>query len=208
LVIYTRSKAEIERRLPDLLGGVPLIVARPSVVVGHTALGCTPSPSIFWIFRLIHMAGLVPFAANGRLDIIPVDYCARILAQLMFKQELRERTYHVSAGPRAACSYEDINRAYAQALGEPERPLEVFDPKSIAEIQQRLAKWFEGDELKQVAGAVRVYQAFAGLDVCFDNSRLLADGFEPPPRFTDYLKVCVETGESAEVTEQMVYDFR
>ena len=52
LVIYTRSKAEIERRLPDLLGGVPLIVARPSVVVGHTALGCTPSPSIFWIFRL------------------------------------------------------------------------------------------------------------------------------------------------------------
>jgi hypothetical protein len=29
----------------------PLIVARPSIVVGHTRLGCRPSASIFWYYR-------------------------------------------------------------------------------------------------------------------------------------------------------------
>jgi nucleoside-diphosphate-sugar epimerase len=208
LVIYTRSKAEIERRLPELLGPVPLVVARPSVVVGHTRLGCRPSPSIFWIFRLIHLAGLVPFAAEGKLDIIPVDYCANVLARLLFHQGLSERTYHVSAGREASCSFEQIDRAYARARGVPERSLETFNPRSIAEIQERLSQWFDGSELKQVAGAVRVYQAFAGLDVCFDNTRLLREGIAGPPKFIDYLKTCVDTGESDPLTEQMVYDFR
>lgn len=40
LVDYTASKAEIERRLSEELPGLPLVVARPSIVVGHRTLGC------------------------------------------------------------------------------------------------------------------------------------------------------------------------
>lgn len=42
LVDYTASKAEIERRMREELPGLPLVVARPSIVVGHRTLGCQP----------------------------------------------------------------------------------------------------------------------------------------------------------------------
>lgn len=47
LVEYTRSKAECEALLELTAPELPLIVARPSVVIGHTSLGCGPSASIF-----------------------------------------------------------------------------------------------------------------------------------------------------------------
>src|SRR5262249_20415268 len=48
LAEYTSSKAECEMLLERLAPELPLVVARPSVVVGHTRLGCLPSSSIFW----------------------------------------------------------------------------------------------------------------------------------------------------------------
>jgi nucleoside-diphosphate-sugar epimerase len=52
LVAYTASKAAIEAKLRTELPELPLVVARPSIVVGHTKLGCKPSGSIFWVFRM------------------------------------------------------------------------------------------------------------------------------------------------------------
>ncbi len=48
---YTASKAECEMLLESTAPELPLVVARPSVVVGHTRLGCLPSASIFWFYR-------------------------------------------------------------------------------------------------------------------------------------------------------------
>lgn len=50
--------------------------------------------------------------------------------------------------------------------------------------------------------------AFAGLNVTFDNARLLAEGVATPPRFSDYLGACVRTGERETIAEQMVLDSR
>ncbi|ROL65699.1 hypothetical protein BLX41_25465 [Pseudomonas protegens] len=52
LVDYTASKAEIERRMHENLPGLPLVVARPSLVVGHRNLGRQAPGSIFWVFRM------------------------------------------------------------------------------------------------------------------------------------------------------------
>ena len=38
----------------------------------------------------------------------------------------------------------------------------------------------------------------------FDNSRLLSEGFRAPPRFTDYLPVCITTSSDSSIYEQMV----
>ena len=42
LVAYTRSKAEAERQLDERYADLPIVIARPSIVVGHTRLGCKP----------------------------------------------------------------------------------------------------------------------------------------------------------------------
>ncbi|MDE1010757.1 MAG: SDR family oxidoreductase [Paraburkholderia fungorum] len=48
LVPYTQSKREVERLLRSTYPNLPLVVVRPSIVVGHTVLGTLPSASIFW----------------------------------------------------------------------------------------------------------------------------------------------------------------
>lgn len=53
-----------------------------------------------------------------------------------------------------------------------------------------------------------MYRAFAGLNVTFDNQRLLAEGMSAPPGFADYIAACVHTGQDLTVAEQMLYEFR
>jgi len=212
-VPYTKSKAEIERRLPGLLGNIPLTIARPSIVVGHTRLGCELSPSIFWMFRMVHAARRLPFSPDHRVDIIPVDYCASALIHLLLRPTLEHVRYHVSAGPQRSCSFAQIDAAYCSALNETRNENEMTELVEVdmADLVAREAQyndWFGPCDAKRMTSAIQIYRAFAGLNVNFDNSRLLAEDMPPPPRFTDYLGACIRTGQSMTVAEQMLYDFR
>lgn len=42
----------------------------------------------------------------------------------------------------------------------------------------------------------------------FDNSRLLEEGISAPPRFTDYLDVCVQSSSAVSIPAQMQWDFK
>jgi nucleoside-diphosphate-sugar epimerase len=208
-VPYTKSKAEIEQRLPALLGEIPWVVARPSIVVGHTRLGCAPSPSIFWVFRMIHAAKRTPFPPGYRIDIVPVDYCARALVGLLLKPALAHARYYISAGPTESCSFTQIDAAYSRAEGEGRTDVpEEIDPSDLKAFESRYEEWFGPCDPSRMTSVVKLYRAFAGLNVTFDNSRLLAEGIPPPGRFTDYLEICLRTGRSLPVAEQMLYDFR
>jgi len=61
---------------------------------------------------------------------------------------------------------------------------------------------------RKAASAIKIYRAFAGLNVTFDNARLLAEGEAAPPRFVDYLSACVRSGESVTIADQMTQDSR
>jgi hypothetical protein len=53
--------------------------------------------------------------------------------------------------------------------------------------------------------ALELYYRFCSLDLAFDNHRLLAEGVPAPPRFTDYMRVCLESSPSS-IYEQMRTD--
>ncbi len=55
VVEYTRTKAEAEATL-QAMSDLPLVIARPSIVVGHTRLGVGPSASLFWYYRALAQA--------------------------------------------------------------------------------------------------------------------------------------------------------
>ena len=114
LVDYTASKAEIERRMRE---GLPLVVARPSIVVGHRTLGCQASGSIFWVFRMGFALESFTCGLDEQIDVIPVDYCAEALIGLALKPCLGHSLYHISAGHRAACTFGEIDEAFARANG-------------------------------------------------------------------------------------------
>ncbi|WP_095153428.1 cationic peptide resistance protein CprA [Pseudomonas sp. Irchel 3E13] len=210
LVDYTASKAEIERRMSAELPGLPLVVARPSIVVGHRTLGCQASGSIFWVFRMGFALESFTCGLEEQIDVIPVDYCAEALIGLTLKPTLEHDLYHISAGHQAACTFAEIDAAFAQAngaapVGERYRKIGVDDLKQLAgDFESRIGP----ANPRLVLRALRLYSGFADLNYLFDNSRLINEGIAMPPRFTDYLDVCVQSSSGVSIATQMQADFK
>jgi nucleoside-diphosphate-sugar epimerase len=210
LVDYTASKAEIERRLREELPALPLVVARPSIVVGHRSLGCQASGSIFWVFRMGFALESFTCGLDEQIDVIPVDYCAEALIGLTLKPRLGHDLYHISAGHGSACTFAEIDEAFAlangaQPVGERYRKVDVDDLKSLA---SRFEARIGPANPRLVLRALRLYSGFADLNYLFDNSRLLEEGIAVPPRFTDYLDVCVKSSSGVSIATQMQWDFK
>ena len=209
LVPYTASKLEGERRLRRDLPSLPLVVVRPSIIVGHSRLGCRPSPSIFWVFRMARALRCFPCDVGSRIDVVPVDYCAEAILHLLRAARLAHDVYHVSAAEAASCSFREIDGAIAAALGEP--PLHDYRRLTYEEIRDGHARFEEalGPCVRPVMlRAIQLYGAFASLDMLFDNRRLLAEGVPPPPRFSAYAGACAFTAHGSPIASQMVYDFK
>ncbi|MGE8407424.1 MAG: cationic peptide resistance protein CprA [Pseudomonas sp.] len=210
LVDYTASKAEIERRLSEELPGLPLVVARPSIVVGHRTLGCQASGSIFWVFRMGFALESFTCGLDEQIDVIPVDYCAEALIGLALKPHLKHDLYHISAGHLAACTFAEIDEAFALAngatpVGERYRKIGVENLKELAgSFESRIGP----ANPRLVLRALRLYSGFADLNYLFDNSRLINEGIAIPPRFTDYLAVCVRSSAGVSIATQMQADFK
>jgi nucleoside-diphosphate-sugar epimerase len=210
LVQYTASKAEIERKLHNELPDLPLVVARPSIVVGHTRLGCKPSGSIFWVFRMARKLEQFTCTLDEKIDVIPVDYCAEALVMLALKPKLAHNLYHISAGEASSCTFGEIDTALAHGLGlEPigNRFRKVSDDelKELAhEFQTRIGPC----NRRLVLRALQLYAGFAKLNYVFDNHRLLAEGIPPSPRLDSYIGLCARTSVDIPVQEQMKWDFK
>ena len=209
MVPYTWSKVSAEVALKQI-EGFPLIVARPSIVVGHSQLGCGPSPSIFWVFRMAFALERFTCAPDERIDIIPADWCANALVDLTIKPLLQHDLYHVSAGMQSSSRFAELDKAYATARGmEPIGPryqqVALENLRSLVPLfQERLGKV----NRILILRALTLYGAFAQLNYVFDNSRLLAEGFKPSPPLAEYLAACVTTTENIPMAEQMSYDFK
>jgi hypothetical protein len=127
----------------------------------------------------------------------------------MLKPELAHIRYHVSAGLAGSCSFAEIESAYSRFKNQDEtEPLSEFDIADLPSLEPRFGEWFGPGDSRHLKSAILIYRAFAGLDVTFDNRRLIAEGMNPPPAFTEYLGACIRTGEGEPIADQMRYDFR
>ena len=209
LVPYTASKLEAERQLRKELPQLPLVLARPSIIVGHTRLGCRPSPSIFWVFKMARALRQFLCAADSLIDVVPVDYCAQAILRLLDEPKLAHRTYHISSGAQRSCSFREIDRAIAGALAQPATDdYRQVDYTSIEREQHRFDEMFGPCIKPLMLRAIRLYGAFANLGMVFDNERLLSEGVPPPPRFTEYAGLCAVSAEGTPIAAQMQYDFK
>jgi nucleoside-diphosphate-sugar epimerase len=205
LVEYTRSKAECEQFLEMMRPELPLVVARPSVVVGHTRLGCGPSASIFWYYQALDLLRRVPSPLDARKDIVPVDYVAQALLFLLFHSQLHYHRYHVSVGESASVSWREMAVVFDQYHGErPGDPCQLADFATLVQERGRIRERLgPGDEELLLRALEPFFLLSASGAEMFDNRRLLEAGMPPPPRFTDYLPVCLTLPSKRSVYEQM-----
>jgi nucleoside-diphosphate-sugar epimerase len=204
LVAYTRSKAEAEKLLAERYADLPIVVVRPSIVVGHTRLGCKPSGSIFWVLRAVEALRFIIWDPHNRIDVVPVDWAAQAFAHLLLAPKLKHSRYHVSAGTGSAVRWTQLAAEYAHLSGGPARSrYEVGEFKQLT--PQRVMKASENGHSRHLLHALELYYRFCSLDLVFDNHRVLEEGVPAPPRFTEYMRVCLETSTSS-IYDQMRID--
>ncbi len=204
LVPYTASKAEAETELLKCVGDLPLVIARPSIVVGHTKLGCKPSGSIFWVCRAVEQLRMITWDPENQLDVIPVDYAAVALAHLIFAPQLKHCRYHISAGS-GSISWREVGNEFARLRGGPtEDRYRQVDFSEISASDNYLAD--AGKQNRQMLKALELYYKFCGVSKTFDNTRLLAEGVPLPPPVSAFLGPCLVTS-SKSIYDQMLSDF-
>lgn len=234
LVPYTRSKAVGERLLRHGFPDLPLVVLRPSIIVGHSRLGCTPSPSIFWVFQVWHRLGVLTAELDDRIDVVPVDWCAAAIMALALKPTLAQDVFHLSAGARSSDSFRHIGQAMLKAEAEAEGGVVQACRCDQAQVRSRSRDQaceqdchYDHIELAQVDAltpairskvpdcnprlltrALKLYGEFARLGYVFHNQRLLAEGIAPSPRLTDYIGLCIASTRHIPIGSQMKSDFK
>lgn len=116
---YEYSKYEAERLLRDA-EELPLAVARPSIVVGHSVSGWTSAFNVlYWPMRAFERGLLdeVPARADSIVDFVPVDYVTDGILALL-DDEAARGTYNLVAGARALSAGELV-ALYSALTGRP-----------------------------------------------------------------------------------------
>lgn len=210
IVEYTWSKATIEKRMKEGLPGLPLVIARPSIVVGHSDQGCMPSASIFWVFRMVLTLGKFTCKLNDRIDVIPVDYCADALVLLLNAEGVLNEVIHISAGTHSSVTFAEIDEAMAKASGKKALgdDYQKVSYKQLTEARKTFKTLFGPCNELIMLRAMKLYGHFSELNVVFDNSKLLRLGMSKPTRFTDYVERCVLSTRDSTIAELMQVDFK
>jgi thioester reductase-like protein len=178
---YEQSKFDGEVGVAGVAGDLPIVVARPSIVVGDSKTGWTPVFNvIYWPLRAFSRGLLdeVPVDPDGVADIVPIDYVADALIALLELPEV-DGTVHLVAGAQALSNAELIGLA-ARKFDRPP-PRLVLDPASTI----------------QEAG---VYLPYFGIEATLDDVRARALlgplGLGAPP-LTEYFERLIDYAERA-----------
>jgi long-chain acyl-CoA synthetase len=112
---YEQTKFAGEQAVAAAAGDLPLVVARPSIVVGDSTTGWTPVFNvIYWPLRAFSRGLMdeVPVDPDGVADIVSIDYVAEALLALLDLDDVRG-TVHLVAGASAITNQELIELACA-----------------------------------------------------------------------------------------------
>jgi long-chain acyl-CoA synthetase len=97
---YERSKYEGEQLVQNAKTELPISVFRPSMVVGHSKTGAIKTFNTFYFPLRLYLTGkmrIMPVSRSLKINIVPVDYVAKVIAKLTFEPKAEGLTLHVLA---------------------------------------------------------------------------------------------------------------
>lgn len=184
---YEQSKLEAEALVVDT--DLPVVIMRPSIVVGDTRTGWTPAFNvIYWPLQGFARGLLNHVAADpeGRVDIVPVDAVARALLELSGRRGERG-CFHVVAGERAPTCAELAELASAAFRRKAPQFIPLGqDPSADAAMSVflpyfRVRSVFEAGSSERLAGPMPPLADY--FDVLMDYARQACWGKQPTTRW-------------------------
>jgi long-chain acyl-CoA synthetase len=179
---YERSKHEAELLVRERADRVPVQVVRPSIVVGDSRSGWTPSFNVLYGPLRAFASGayqLIPGRRATPVDVVPVDYVADAVIALAGRPDT---THHLVAGSRASSVGELIDLASGHTGRPPPRTLPL--PLYRAAIHPLLLR-VAGRRRRRALRRSEVFFPYFSMDVRYDDARarraLAPLGLQPPP---------------------------
>lgn len=194
LVKYTYTKMKGELLIREHLPEDKILITRPSIIMGDSRPIMPRSPVILWAMATINHLRLIPVNEHAQLDMIPVNYAAEAIVNLLFAKR-RHHVYHISAGENGSTTALRLSKMLESYFDE--MPPFNFISKSLLNqvkhwtkgklqpeselytYRQYLDYWKETFEdkskLRLLFTGLDPYLEFMELGHVFDNKRLLED---------------------------------
>lgn len=191
---YEQSKFEAERVVRRARDELPVVILRPSIIVGEASTGKTTSyKTIYWPMKvLVRFYGLwrpviprlvrLPVRRDCVIDLVPVDHVAAAVTTLSRREEAIGRCYHLAAGPDAetigalvemACDHFGVAR------------LGFLDPEGPVRILGRAARPLLVRAAPRLVKNGELMMAYTRQNPRFDTTNTVAAGLSAPP-IADY----------------------
>ena len=188
---YERSKCEAEALVQARAGDLPIVIVRPSIVVGHSRTGVTTSfNTLYWPLRAYVQRRwrLVPASPRTSIDMVPVDYVAEATLHLAWDGQATGRTLHLCAGPGRSATIGEITDAASRYFKLPP-PRFVNSAVFLALLRPVLEVTIWGQH-RRILQKGSFYRPYLNMRLAFDttqaDARLAPAGIRPP-KVMDYL---------------------
>ena len=217
LVKYCYSKMVGEMEVRAAIPKEKLLIVRPSIVMGDSRSWKPRSYVILWALAVLDAIRLIPANPHASVDVVPVDYAAKAITELLFTSR-NWTTYHISSGKESSTTLEKtLSVVQRGRAGRPE--IKFVRPELIEQMKrwprglkpacellgyaEHLAYWsstFDG-ALRLLVRGMKPYFRFIDLNQTFDNSRLLSDTkLAPPPPSHEYARVAAKYLDEIDLT--------
>ena len=189
---YERSKCEAEALVRARGADLPIVILRPSIVVGDSRTGVTTSfNTIYWPLRAYAQRRwrLAPARPGTVIDMVPVEFVAQAVVHLAWAPQALGQCFHLCAGPNRSATVGEIAECAARFFKVP--PPRFVNPALFLAVLRPLLMIALWGRRRRLLRAGRFYRPYFDMALQFDTSRadaLLAPAGLRPPHVMEYLE--------------------
>jgi len=103
---YAQTKAEAKIFILDKINRLNdrIVLFEPTIIGGSSRTGKTTAYNLHYLVLMLGYLGKLPFftAADNQQDIVPVDWVAAVISDIMVKDKFHQGVIRLSCGPDAA----------------------------------------------------------------------------------------------------------
>lgn len=180
---YARTKKFCEHMVRQLLPDVPRTIFRPAIVMGDSRRPETSQFDMVQAFDVLARLPVLPLRPDDRIDILPANYVGKAIVAIHQKEHPAHGIYHLSAGTGSQ-TYRELTDALATA-GAWRRP--TYLP-SLEKPFSSTVDWLahRHSSVGHGASLLKVFLPYLEWNTVFDNTRVVAELQEAPPKFSTY----------------------
>lgn len=215
---YEQTKYEAEQYVRELSDELPVVIFRPSIIVGDSRTGDTSSFNVIYVPLKYISRGLLRFLpgrASTPLDIVPVDFVCAAVFHILFKTEDSVgKTFHLCAGRDKAATAGEFTDLAAEYLNRLHARKHISRVKFIPLRWVRILGLFLSHPVREKLKKLRAYAPYLENEKYFeiDNAKAALEGTGiEPPRFESYfwtlVRYSVQANWGEEVAESSLGKF-